>query len=284
MSRSEAMVLVHGGVAGTAKPMPSLRPAFDALSGSALDLVETSISVLEDMPELNAGYGAVLDRDGNFELEAGIADGALGRSAGVTNVTVRHPITLARRVLERTPHVLLTGEGARAFGADLERLERTTEIRYEQWHAAKAAGKLELDRYGAPDQVDTVGAVALDADGHLAAGSSTGGVFGMLPGRVGDAPIFGAGLYASRRAAVVGTGVGELFLQTMACARVGRLVEDGIDPQDACEEIVAFLGERESFSAGLLCIDSEGRRGAAFRGATWPVEGPEGPIEPTRLP
>lgn len=280
----EATVLAHGGVAGIAKTMPSLRPAFARTRGSALDMVETTVSALEDVPETNAGYGAVLDRDGGFELEAGIADGALGRAAGVTNVTVRHPITLARRVLERTPHVLLTGEGARAFGRDLERLERTTEIRYEQWHAAKAAGELELDRYGAPDQVDTVGAVALDADGRLAAGSSTGGVFGMLPGRVGDAPIFGAGLYASEAVAVVGTGVGELFLQTMACARVARLVEEGADPQTACERIVAFLGERASYAAGLLALDRDGRTGAAYRGAAWAVEGPGGPLEPIRLP
>lgn len=284
MPDNESTVLAHGGVSGIAKPMPSLRPAFARTRGSALDMVEAAVAALEDVPETNAGYGAVLDRDGGFELEAGIADGTLGRAAGVTNVTVRHPITLARRVLERTPHVLLTGEGARAFGRDLERLERTTEIRYEQWHAAKAAGELELDRYGAPDQVDTVGAVALDADGRLAAGSSTGGVFGMLPGRVGDAPIFGAGLYASEVVAVVGTGVGEVFLQTMACARVARLVEEGTDPQTACEQIVAFLGERATFAAGLLALDRDGRSGAAYRGSAWVVEGPEGPLEPARLP
>lgn len=276
-------VLVHGGVSGLDKRMPSLGSAFRGLEGQALDLVETSVAALEDEPGLNAGYGAVLDRDGNFELEAGIADGRTRRAAGVTNVRVRHPITLARRVLERTPHMLLTGDGARAFGADLEQLERTTDIRYEQWDAAKAAGELDLDRYGAPDQVDTVGAVALDDGTQLAAGSSTGGVFGMLPGRVGDAPIFGAGLYASDAVAVVGTGVGELFLQTLACARVAMLVEGGAAPQQACEEVIRYLGSIEPFPAGLLALDVNGRAGAAYRGGAWAVEGPDGPLPAVRL-
>ena len=274
---------VHGGVSGTTKPIPSLRDAFGVVQGPALDLVESSIRVLENHPELNAGYGAVLDRDGHFELEAGLVDGRSGRTAGVTNVTVRHPITLARRVLEQTPHVLLTGDGARAFGADLEQLGNTTPEQRARWAAARAEGGLDLDRYGAPDQVDTVGAVALDDEGALAAGSSTGGVFGMLRGRVGDAPIFGAGIYASPQVAVVGTGVGELFLETLASARVGRLVEDGTDPQRACEEVIAYIGTRASFSAGLLALDVTGRVGAAYRGAMWAVEGADGPLEPIRI-
>lgn len=276
-------ILVHGGVSGIDKEMPSLESALQTSSGSALDLVEESIRTLEDIPKLNAGFGAVLDREGRFELEAGIADGASGRAAGVTNVQVRHPISLARRVLERTPHVLLTGEGARAFGADLERLDRTTEERYEQWRAAQKAGELDLSRYGAPDQVDTVGAVVLDDEGRLAAGSSTGGVFGMLPGRVGDAPIFGAGFYASPRAAVVGTGVGELFLQTLACARVARMMEEGEHPQAAVEETVRYLGTIEPFAAGILALDAEGRGGAAFRGAAWAVAGDGVKAEAVRI-
>lgn len=277
------MLLVHGGVSGIGKVPTSLRSAFAAASGSALDVVESALIALEDEPELNAGFGAVLDRDGAFELEAGIADGSTGRSGGVTNVTVRHPITLARRVLERTPHVLLTGAGARAFGSDLEQLVRTTEARYARYEEARASGELDAARFGSPDQVDTVGAVALDEEGRLAAGSSTGGVFGMMPGRVGDAPIFGAGIYASVESAVVGTGVGEIFLQTLACAQVGRMLEEGIEPQRACEEIVARLGERDPAPAGLLALDADGRPGAAYRGGSWSVEGPEGPIEAVRL-
>jgi isoaspartyl peptidase/L-asparaginase-like protein (Ntn-hydrolase superfamily) len=124
----------------------------------------------------------------------------------------------------------------------------------------------------------------LDADGRLAAGSSTGGVFGKLSGRVGDAPIFGAGLYASESVAVVGTGVGELFLETLACLRVALLVEDeGALPQDACERVIKWVGERRSVSAGLLALDRSGRVGAAFRGGSLAVEGPDGPVEAVRL-
>lgn len=246
-------------------------------------MVERAIRALEDLPQLNAGYGAVLDREGRFELEAGLVDGTTGRTAGVANTVVRHPITLARRVLERTPHVLLTGDGARAFGADLEALEDTTPEQRARWEKARTEGPLDPARYGAPEQVDTVGAVALDDEGNSAAGSSTGGVFGMLPGRVGDAPIFGAGIYASRGAAVVGTGVGELFLETLASARVGRMVEDGVEPQRACEEVIAYLGTRAGYPAGLLAIDPAGRPGAAYRGATWAIEGPDGSLEAARL-
>ena len=128
-----------------------------------------------------------------------------------------------------------------------------------------------------------MGAVALADEGRLAAGSSTGGVFGKMPGRIGDSPVFGAGIYASARAAAVGTGVGELFLQTLACLRTGELIEDGVDAQAACESVVASLGARSPAAAGILAIDAAGGVGAAFRGAAWAVEGPEGPIDAVRL-
>ncbi len=105
-----------------------------------------------------------------------------------------------------------------------------------------------------------------------------------MPGRVGDSPIFGAGLYASPEVAVVGTGVGELFLETLACYRAGALVEGGLDPQSACERIIEHLGKVKPLEAGLLAIDPEGRVGAAFRGGSWAVEGPDGPLTPARFP
>jgi beta-aspartyl-peptidase (threonine type) len=282
-----SILLVHGGVSGLAKAaLPSLRCAFpsERTSGSALAMVERAVCALEDHPELNAGFGAVLDREGRLELDAGIADGRTGRWGGVANVSVRHPITLARRVLEDTPHVLLTGAGAVAFGASMEQLDRSTDEQHDRWAEANAAGKLDLATYGSPEHVDTVGTVALDDSGHLAAGSSTGGVFGKMPGRVGDAPIGGAGVYASASVAVVGTGVGELFLETLACMRVARLVEEGLDPQSACEEVIEYLGTRQDTAAGLLALDARGRHGAAFRGGAWPVEGPTGPLRPRHLP
>jgi beta-aspartyl-peptidase (threonine type) len=279
-------VFVHGGVSGLEKELPSLGDSVMAAldAAAALDAVEAAVVTLEDNPLLNAGYGSVLTIDGTIEMDAGVADGATGACGAVANVTVTHPIRLARRVLEQTPHVLLAGAGAMALGDDMPMLDDTTPEQRRRWEAAKRAGTLAPSRYGAPEHVDTVGAVALDAQGRLAAGSSTGGVFGKLPGRVGDAPIFGAGLYASESVAVVGTGVGELFLETLACLRVALLVEDeDADPQDACERVIRWLGRRRSVSAGLLALDRSGRVGAAFRGGSLAVEGPQGPLEAVRL-
>lgn len=278
------VVVVHGGVSGAQpKEHVSLGCAVRDLTGSRLDLVVNAVERMEDDPALNAGYGAVLDKAGRLELDAGIADGATGRCAGVANVTVRHPIALARKVLEETPHVLLTGEGAQIFGADMEQLADTSPQRRHQWERALADGDLDLDHYGEPEFVDTVGALALDDDGLLAAGSSTGGVFGKLPGRVGDAPIFGAGFYASRSVAVMGTGVGELFLRTLASLRVATLVESGTSPQAACAETIRYLLGIEDVSAGLVALDADGNVGAAFHGAALPVASSAGPLEATRI-
>lgn len=276
------LVIVHGGVSGIRKEKrPDLSPAIPRGGGarSALDAVESAVRALEDDPELNAARGAVTNTEGAIELEAGIADGNAGRCGGIANVSVRHPISLARRVLEQTPHVLITGAGAVALGADMEQLPGPTPNQLRRWEEARAEGRLGPRHYASPDQVDTVGAVALDDRAWLAAGSSTGGVFGKLPGRVGDSPIFGAGLYASRWAAVVGTGVGELFVEAVAAARTGALIEQGIHPQEACEEMIAMLASRTGEASGLLALDRSGRVGAAFNGGSWAVEGPDGPIE-----
>jgi beta-aspartyl-peptidase (threonine type) len=279
-------VFVHGGVSGRPKAdLPSLAgaitPAGDGMP--ALDLVERAIRALEDHPDLNAGYGAVLNQAGEIELDAGIADGSTGQIGGVANVGVRHPISLARRVMQETPHVLLSGAGAIGFGSADEQLEDTTPDQRRRWIEARGAGTLGLRYYGDPARVDTVGAVGLDDAGRLAAGSSTGGVFGKLPGRVGDAPIFGAGLYADDTVAVVGTGVGELFLSALATMRVAMHVAAGTPPQEACEMVIVEL-DRVEFpgiaepSAGLLALDRNGMMGAAYKGGSWPVEGPDGPV------
>lgn len=280
------VVYAHGGVSGLEKEVPSLAFALEGAlpAATAVDAVERAVVALEHDPRFNAGFGAVLTRAGTVELDAGIADGSTGDCGAVANVTVANPIRLARRVLEGTPHLFLVGPGAMALGDDLPHLDDTTSAQRERWAAARAAGTLETSRFGAPEHVDTVGAVALDEDGRLAAGSSTGGVFGKLPGRVGDSPVFGAGLYASRNVAVVGTGVGELFLETLACLRVGMLVEEGAHPQEACERVVEWLGARRPVSAGLLALDAGARVGAAFRGGSLAVGGPDGPVEAVRLP
>lgn len=280
------MVLyVHGGVSGREKKsLPDLSEAVEAgiARHSAIDMVEAAVRSLEDHPALNAGYGSVLDVDGNVSLDAGIADGSEGSFGAVAGVTVAHPITLARRVLEQTPHALMIGTGATALADDLPRVE-IAPARRADWEEALRTGRLGHERYGHPEAVDTVGAVALDRSGGLAAGSSTGGVFGKLAGRVGDSPVFGAGFYASRRAAVVGTGVGELFLETLACFRVGALIEGGATAQAACDEVIAVLGRRATTSAGVVAIDAEGRAGATFRGGSLSVYGTNGPVSPAHV-
>jgi beta-aspartyl-peptidase (threonine type) len=276
------LLYVHGGVSGVERERPSLAEAIvvGGTAARALDAVERAIVVMEDDPALNAGYGSVLNRDGYVELDAGVADGATGRYGAVGATTVANPISLARRVLEDTPHVFLVGPGADAFGHDMRKIPGTTQVQRKRWEDARASGRLNLENFAAPEHVDTVGAIALDDDGCLVAGSSTGGVFGQLPGRVGDAPVFGAGIYASPNAAVVGTGVGELFLQTIAAAHVGRSIEDGAEPQRACEEVIRDLGAKDRLSAGLLALDRAGRVGAVCRAGSWAVEGPEGPVTP----
>jgi beta-aspartyl-peptidase (threonine type) len=275
-------VYVHGGVSSRARTeVPSLAHVFNEVKPAtgALDAVEVAVRALEDDVRLNAGLGSVLTTAGRIELDASIADGAGGRFAGVLGIAVRHPISLARRVLEQTPHVLMAGEGAMALGPDLERLDDTTAEQWDRWRRARSTGA----RGGGSGQGDTVGAVALDADGRLAAGSSTGGVFGKLPGRVGDSPIFGAGTYVCPGAAVVGTGIGELFLETLAALRCGDLIEAGEHPQRACERVIERLGDRYDGAAGLLALDARGRVGAAYRGESLAVEGPSGPVAAVQL-
>jgi L-asparaginase / beta-aspartyl-peptidase len=264
---------VHGGVSGRSRKPVALAETLPRGYATALDAVEAAVRALESHPDLNAGYGAVLNREGDIELDAGIADGEKGEWAGVLSVRVRHPISLARLVLKNTPHVLMSGEGAMSLAreAGAEVLDATTNFQSMRWKEAASGDGFR--RFGDARDVDTVGAVALGSRGDLAAATSTGGLFGKLPGRVGDAPISGAGMYATSRVAVVGTGLGEVFLKVSACRRVGELVEDGMAPQLAVETITALLRDQTSSPAALLALDSDCRVGAAFAGHSWEVAG-----------
>lgn len=237
-------LVIHGG-AGTIAPdritpeqeaavraglEQALAAGSDVLSrgGSALDAVQAAVQVLEDDPNFNAGRGAVFSWDGRNELDSAIMDGRTrmaGAVAGVT--TVRHPIALARRVMENSPHVMLSGEGAEQFATEqgIERVDPSwfaTPQRLRQLEELKArqANWFDIDmKYG------TVGAVALDMEGNVAAATSTGGLTGKRWGRIGDSPIIGAGTYADNRAcAVSATGAGEYFIREGVaheiCARV----------------------------------------------------------------
>ncbi len=227
-------LVVHGGAGALPRDLdPSVRAAYvaslasvlregcRALEGgsSSLDVVEATVRALEDDPLFNAGRGAVMTADGRHELDASIMDGR-DRSCGAVAAvrTVRNPITLARAVMEHTPHVLLVGEGAEAFA-----IQRGMEPVDNSYFTVEARRE-QLDRWH--NQHGTVGALALDHEGHLAAATSTGGLTGKRWGRVGDSPIIGAGTYADdATCAVSGTGTGEEFIRHSVARSIALRME-----------------------------------------------------------
>jgi beta-aspartyl-peptidase (threonine type) len=237
--------------------------------GSALDAVQAAVQVLEDDPHFNAGRGAVFTWDGRNELDAAIMDGrnrAAGSVASVT--TTRHPIAAARAVMEKSPHVMLSGAGADQFAREhgLEQVDNSwfaTPERRRQLDKMKANDKLgwfDVDlKYG------TVGAVAMDAQGHVAAATSTGGLTGKRWGRIGDAPIIGAGTYADDRAcAVSATGAGEFFIREGVtheiCARVRFEGESLKQAADTVMAEVKALGG----TGGVIVTGPTGEMGWSF--------------------
>ena len=244
-----------------------------AAGAPALDAVTTAITVLEDDPSFNAGRGAVFTHDGRNELDASLMDGHDGRAGAVAGVQrVRNPILLARAVMEHSPHVMLVGEGAEAFARHrgIEQVDPAyfrTERRWEQLQRALRADAADGadagaglgDRGDEPPYFGTVGAVALDATGRLAAGTSTGGMTNKRWGRVGDAPIIGAGTWADAGCAVSGTGWGEFYIRTVAaheiCARV-RLRGEAL--ASAAEGVINGDVVRAGGDGGAIALDAVG--------------------------
>jgi beta-aspartyl-peptidase (threonine type) len=218
--------------------------------GSSLDAVQAAVESLEDSPLFNAGRGSVLTADGVVEMDASIMSGADLRAGAVAAVTgVRHAVALARVVMEKTPHLLLAGAGAERLAAEfgLEVCERewfVTDRQRERWMASKG----------------TVGAVALDAAGHLAAATSTGGVRGQLPGWVGDSPLIGAGCYADdATCAVSATGDGELIIRALLAAEVASLMRlRGLALAEAAKTALRERVGPLRGDAGLIALDLAG--------------------------
>jgi beta-aspartyl-peptidase (threonine type) len=216
-----------------------------AAGGSALDAVEVAVVALEDDPHFNAGRGSVFTYDGTIELDASIMDGRSRAAGAVTGLTtVRNPVRLARAVMEHSPHVFVGGQGAEEF-ARVRGLETVnpswfaTDERRRQLELVKARGGFDSEvKYG------TVGAVAVDAAGHVAAATSTGGLTGKRWGRIGDSPVIGAGNYADDRAcAVSATGAGEVFIRTGVAHEIGarmRLLSESA--QAAADAVIAEVG------------------------------------------
>ncbi len=287
-------IALHGGAGSTARDLKpeereplekSLRAALtvgkDVLAGggAALDAVEKVVIALEDDPRFNAGKGAVFTRAGTHELDASIMDGATLRCGAVGGVKVqKNPVKVARLVMQRTPHILLVGDQADAFGAknDCEQVTQDyfyTEKRFRQLQEAlKKDGLVPLEKpaYFAQSlptsaagptsdrACGTVGCVAFDSHGNLAAATSTGGLTGKMPGRIGDTPIIGAGNYANNKScAVSGTGKGEEFIRHSIAARVGLLMEERKVPLAEavriCVNDVLRPGE-----GGVIAVDHQG--------------------------
>jgi L-asparaginase / beta-aspartyl-peptidase len=235
--------------------------------GSALDAVEAAILVLEDDSTFDAGTGSVLVADGSVELDAGLMDGTSLKVGAVAAVKhFKNPISIARRVLEASEHHFLVGPGAEAFA----RTQGFSEVDNRSLVVPREQARYQQFRLGlrtAADSfrpADTVGAVALDAAGHMAAGNSTGGVAFSLPGRVGDAPLPGIGYSADDRlGGVACTGWGEHILRVGLAMRAMQELERGLTPQDAASAAVALLLERVQGRAGLVLLDRSGRIGIA---------------------
>ena len=221
--------------------------------GSALDAVQAAVEVLENDPRFNAGTGATLNADGGVQLDASLMDGATLSAGAVACVNrVRNPIRLARRILDDSRHVLLVAEGAHRFA---------------EAHGIALCDPRELIteeqlRRNTPSP-GTVGAVALDASGSLAAATSTGGRRGALPGRVGDSALIGCGTYADNRGAVSCTGVGEAIIRVGLARLVLELLEAGLEPMRAAQEAIAVLHRLTDAEAGLIVVDRHGRVGHA---------------------
>jgi len=237
---------------------------------SALDAVTRAVELMEDCPLFNAGIGAVLSRDGQPELDAAIVNGADRACGAVTGISrVRSPIRFARAIMERTPHVFFGGAGAERLAAELgmEMVEPgffITAERLHQLEAARRAGAITLDHDDHAFCDDdaafgTVGAVARDAQGHLAAATSTGGLTNKHVGRVGDSPIVGAGTYALNGAcAISATGHGEYFIRYTAASEVcARVRYRGESIEAASREVIEEL-KQAGGEGGLIALDAQG--------------------------
>ena len=234
--------------------------------GAALDAVEAAVRSLEDCPLFNAGRGAVFTHDGHHEMDAAIMDGQHRLAGAVAGVRqVQNPIRAARLVMETTEHVLLGYPGAdnlaREHGLPLQPVEYFfTQKRYDQLQDAIASGKMQLDHAADPNwKKGTVGAVARDQYGHLAAATSTGGMTNKRYSRIGDTPLIGAGTWADARCAISCTGNGEYFIRAVAAYDVACLMEyKDLSLEEACRVVVQDKLAPVGGEGGLIAVDAAG--------------------------
>lgn len=239
-------------------------------SGSLFDAIEKGINVAElDESNQSVGYGGLPNADGVVQLDAVFMDGVRQQAGGVAGLEgCRTPISVARKVMEETPHALLVGDGAAAFaqahGFDAQNtLTAKAEQAWKRWKANQAK------KPSITDQHDTIALLGLGADGHLVGGCSTSGLAYKLPGRVGDSPLVGSGLYVDGKVGAAGaTGVGENVLRYCASFLIVEFMRQGVSPTDACEKAIRRVAEGEQkmpseLSINFVALDKSGRVGAA---------------------
>lgn len=233
--------------------------------GTALDAVETAVRALEDNPNFNAGTGSCLTLTGNIEMDAGIMEGHTLHTGAVCGIElIKNPISLARKVMANSRHVLLASSGAQDFaqknGISLCKFEDLlVERQHNRWLQTQAQEMPDTEK-----KHGTVGAVALDASGHLAAATSTGGMLNKYPGRVGDTPLIGCGFYADSEAAISTTGRGEDIIRVLLAKRAADLVAQGATAQAAAEAAIAYLAAHTTGDGGLIVIDRRGNIGFSW--------------------
>lgn len=265
-------IIVHGG-AGAIKDL-SLSARLDGCKaaalagwrilergGSAVDAAEAAVVVLEDNPLFNAGTGSTLNTLGKVEMDAAIMEGKSLRAGAVAAVSgVKNPIRLARHVMEDGRHVMLACEGALLFAREIGFPECAPEALI-----VESTQNLWDEKHG------TVGCVALDSSGHIAAATSTGGTFNKFPGRVGDSPLLGCGTCADDYGAVSCTGHGEAIMRVVLAKTALGFIRDGGDAPSAAQQAVALLSGKTGSSGGLIVIDQQGRIGYARNTTHMPV-------------
>lgn len=238
--------------------------------GTAIDAVEAAVIVLEDFELFNAGRGSVFNNQGKHEMDAAIMDGKYLDAGAVSGIRyVKNPITLAKAIMQKSEHVMLMGKGAEQFAQQHNIAFETdeyfyNETRYHQWQEALKEDKIQLDH--SDKKFGTVGAVALDQNGNLAAATSTGGMTNKKYGRVGDSPIIGAGTYANNKTCAVScTGHGEYFMRTVVGHDISCLMEyKGLSLSEACDVLIHDKLIKINGEGGLVAVDQLGNVALPF--------------------
>ncbi|XP_074502466.1 isoaspartyl peptidase/L-asparaginase [Sebastes fasciatus] len=280
--KMSAVVVVHGGAwaipddlaeASVNGVKAAAREGFSVLKrgGSALDAVEAAVRALEDNPVFNAGHGAALNADGEVELDAIIMDGRTLASGAVSSVkNIANPVSLARAVMEKTSHVMLTSSGANQFAesigmATVPTDTLVTEYERREWTKSKTYVTGVMEDLNFQSAHDTVGAVAVDSAGNVACATSTGGIRNKMVGRVGDSPIIGSGGYADNFSGAVScTGHGESILKVTLARLILSHIEQGKSVADSSQLSLQYMGDRVRGAGGAIVVSLSGEWAATF--------------------